>query len=105
MTVPTYEDSRLDNYYRARLASDGEYSVLCLPLDEIPIPQTVRLVKVDTEGHDLPVLQGMEKLLCRDRPLVIVEASASGPVAAWLTERGYTIRASNRSANIVAAAA
>jgi len=104
MTVPSFERSRLANYYQAHIAADGEMRVLCLPLDAIPIPATVRLVKIDAEGHDLQVLMGMEALLRRDRPLLIVEGSRRGAIASWLGERGYEIRKTAGSPNIVAAA-
>ena len=103
MAVPSYEHTRVNNYYQAHISSAGEYPVLCLPLDAIPIPGLVRLVKIDAEAHDLQVLQGMESLLQRNRPLLIVEAWQSGPIASWLRERGYSIRQATNSANIVAA--
>jgi FkbM family methyltransferase len=102
MAIPSYGDSRLNNFYQAHISSAGEYRVLCLPLDVIPMPGSVRLVKIDAEGHDLQVLVGMESLLQRDRPLLIVEASRTGPVAGWLRERGYSIRKAIGSPNIVA---
>jgi FkbM family methyltransferase len=103
MTVPSFERSRLANYYQARIAADGEVRVLSLPLDAIPIPGTVRLVKIDAEGHDLQILIGMEALLRRDRPLLMVEGSRGGAIASWLAERGYTIRKTAGSPNIMAA--
>jgi len=103
MTVPPFERSRLANYYQAHIATDGDVRVLCLPLDAIPIPGGVRLVKIDAEGHDLQVLIGMESLLRRDRPLLIVEGSRRGAIASWLDERGYGIRKTAGSPNIVAA--
>ena len=102
MTVPSYEHTRLDNYYRAHIAAGGEYPVLCLPLDAILIPRAVRLVKIDAEGHDLQVLMGMESLLHRDRPVLIVEGWSRGAAASWLEERSYAIRAVAGSPNIVA---
>jgi FkbM family methyltransferase len=102
MAVPSYESSELDNYYQAHISSAGEYQVLSLPLDVIPIPGLVRLVKIDAEGHDLQVLMGMESLLRRDRPFLIVEASRTGPVAEWLADRGYSIRKAIGSPNIIA---
>jgi FkbM family methyltransferase len=102
MTVPPFERSRLANYYQAHIAADGNVRVLCLPLDAIPIPGTVRLVKIDAEGHDLQVLMGMESLLRRDRPRLIVEGSRRGAIASWLDERGYGIRKTAGSPNIVA---
>ena len=102
MTVPSYEDSRLANFYQAHIATDGDYPVLCLPLDAIPIPGRVRLIKVDAEGHYQQVLIGMESLLQRDRPMLIVEGSLNGAVATWLTARGYAVRKAAGSFNIVA---
>jgi FkbM family methyltransferase len=104
MAVPPYEHTRVNNYYQAHISQAGEYPVLCLPLDAIPMPGPVRLVKIDAEGHDLQVLQGMEGLLRRDRPALIVEASRTGPVAAWLSERSYAIRKAVGPFNIVAEA-
>ena len=102
MTVPPYERSTLENFYRAHIADEGDTPVMCLPLDAIPVPGAVRLVKVDAEGHDLDVLQGMEALLLRDRPLTIVEGSPDGRAARWLTERGFSVRCKAGSSNFVA---
>lgn len=102
MTVPAHEQTSLNNYYQAHIVADGDYQVLCLPLDALPIPGKVRLVKVDAEGHDLKVLQGMRGLLERDRPALIVEGSLGGEIAAWLQERRYGLRKNEGSPNIVA---
>jgi FkbM family methyltransferase len=102
MTVPTYQRARLRNYYRAHLAPGGEYPVLCLPLDAIPLPQPVRLVKIDAEGHDLQVLMGMKGLLQRDKPILVVEGWTGGAAAVWLKEQGYAVGAVGDSANIIA---
>ncbi len=45
----------------------------------------VRLVKVDTEGAELPVMRGAASLLERDRPLVVLEASQ------YCRRFGYTL--------------
>jgi FkbM family methyltransferase len=87
--------------YLAHLTDcDTGLSVLCLPLDAIPIPHPVRLVKVDAEGHELPVLQGMAKLLQRDRPILIVEVTASNTVQ-FLLQCGYAIEKLPGSPNCV----
>jgi len=67
-----------------------------------PLPGLARLVKIDAEGHDLQVLLGMESILQKHRPVLIVEASRTGPAASWLNERGYSIRRVGESFNIVA---
>jgi len=102
MSIPRYEETGICNYYQARISNEGDFPVLCMKLDAIPILGKVALVKIDVEGHDLQVLIGMETLLSKDRPLLIVEGSLSGPVAAWLAERRYRLRKDAGSPNIVA---
>ena len=59
------------------------------------ITGSVGLIKVDVEGHELPVLRGAEKILQRDRPNLILELEdrhAPGCVAeafAFLGRLGY----------------
>jgi FkbM family methyltransferase len=53
-------------------------------------------IKIDTEGHELSVLEGATKTLIEDRPVLIVEIepqhhrAAPEEVFKWLLERGYT---------------
>jgi FkbM family methyltransferase len=101
MTVPADEETKLDNYYQARISAEGDLAVLCVPLDSLPIPERVRLIKIDAEGHDLQVLEGAQKLIERDRPIVIVEGWEGGSVARWLSERQYSIQKRAGSPNIV----
>jgi FkbM family methyltransferase len=102
MQVPKFDESGLDNLYQARLVQGGEFSVLCLPLDALPLPARIRLVKIDAEGHDLEVLKGMRAMLVRDWPVLIVEAAANGPVQAWLEGLGFKIHKTDGSPNITA---
>lgn len=102
MTVPSYERTNLKNFYEASLDGLGEYPVLCLPLQGIPIPRAVTLIKIDTEGHDLHVLIGLQCVLNRDKPVLIVESRLGGAPASWLRGRGYTIHKVEDSSNIVA---
>jgi len=58
----------------------GEYQQITLPamsLDDLAHQFThpCRFVKIDAEGHDYRVLQGSQKLLAKDRPLVLFEFS------------------------------
>lgn len=34
---------------------------------------TVRVIKIDVEGHELAVVQGALELICRDKPLLVIE--------------------------------
>lgn len=53
--------------------------VECMPIDELvregQIQRRVRLVKIDVEGHECAVLDGMKSLLERDRPMVLMEVN------------------------------
>lgn len=74
MVIPKYEDGGLDNFYLARLSeNESALQVLCLSVDSLALAHPIRLVKIDTEGHELAVLRGMKGLLERDHPTLIVE--------------------------------
>jgi len=49
-----------------------EIEVEVVPLDEFAFPR-IDLIKIDTEGNELNVLKGAEKLIARDHPELIVE--------------------------------
>ncbi len=103
MSVPKFEGSGLDNLYRAHIVSGGERSVLCVPLDSLPLSAPVTLIKIDAEGHDLQVLMGAERILATQKPYLIVESPLEGPIAEWLVGHGYTVSKVHASSpNIVA---
>ena len=93
-------DSGAPNPYMAHLADDGEFSVLCMPVDSIGIARPIRLVKIDVEGHELEAIRGMRELLARDHPILIVEGR-SPEVAEFLSGLGYVLEAESRSPNRV----
>lgn len=80
LSMPRF-DSGLVNYYMAGLTSTAkvacdpgtEFEVLTLALDALVLPRRIALIKIDVEGHELNVLQGMEALLRREHPFLIVE--------------------------------
>lgn len=91
----------LTNYYMAGLTeSGGAFEVLTIPLDALMPPKPIALVKVDVEGHELPALVGMQQILRRDRPRLIVEGT-SKEVAAFLGSLGYQFFESPGSPNRV----
>lgn len=68
--------SGLPNYYEAHLSLNPDSSsltVMTLPIDSLGITHRVALVKIDVEGHELRVLDGMKGLVARDQPVIIVE--------------------------------
>ena len=53
----------------------------------------VTFIKIDVEGHELPVLRGAERTIRRDRPRLVVEVEARiqpvGPLLGLLAGWGY----------------
>jgi FkbM family methyltransferase len=89
MVIPRYEDTGLDNLYLAHLSDGGAgLQVLCVTIDSLALPVPIRFAKVDTEGHELATLRGMERLLRRDRPALVVEDN-DREVYAFLAALGY----------------
>ncbi len=87
--------------YLAHLTPRGDgLNIVCLPLDALPLPARLRLVKIDAEGHEAAVLRGMTKTLERDRPALIVEVSSSAATD-FLRERGYAMEKLAASPNCI----
>jgi FkbM family methyltransferase len=85
-----YFKSGLKNYYMASLTNNKTgLDVFCIPIDSLPIYNSISIVKIDAEGHELQVLYGMKKLLLRDKPILIIETN-SPHVFEFLKEIGYT---------------
>jgi FkbM family methyltransferase len=98
IAMPVF-DSGLKNYYMAALTSqDSEFEVLTITLDNIDLPKRIALVKMDVEGHELQALQGMERLLRRDRPRLIVEG-VSDEVGELLASLDYDFEQLPQSPN------
>jgi FkbM family methyltransferase len=98
--LPRFSEG-LPTYYQARLTAEpAQFAVLTLPCDALSLPVTVRLVKTDVEGHELPVLQGMRRLLDRDHPVLIVETGAQDTVD-LLQSLGYATERLPGSSNLL----
>ena len=81
MSIPRFETG-LENYYEARLTrGETGIPIVCLSIDCLNIPKSIRLAKIDVEGHELSVLRGMEKLIRRDQPVLIVEGRGLHPLS------------------------
>jgi FkbM family methyltransferase len=77
--------------------SPKTFDIECRPLDQIIEEYAgetpVGLVKIDVEGHEFSVLQGAQKTLVRNRPVVLFEAldiPEATRCAELLVEYGYT---------------
>jgi len=98
ITIPKF-DTGLDNFYMANLTKEPtDLSVLCLPVDALNIPERITLIKADVEGHEISALKGMEQLLRRDKPVLIVEGYID-EVADYLSTLGYSFQTDKGSSN------
>jgi FkbM family methyltransferase len=96
----------LPNYFTAHTTTSGtgNFSVFSTTIDSLQLPHRVALVKIDTEGSEQSVLRGMEELIGRDHPVLIVECSleAATEMIAYLAAFGYTpVPRKPHSANIL----
>jgi FkbM family methyltransferase len=99
MEIPRFPDG-LENYYQAHVVSGAAgLSILALSIDSLALP-AVRLVKIDAEGHEFPVLQGMRRLVERDHPVLIVETS-TGETTRLLESWGYRVERLPGSSNVL----
>ena len=98
MAIPTLS-SGLSNYYAAHLTPTANgLTVLTFPIGNLLFPHSIRLAKIDAEGHELAVLRGMENLLRRDQPTLIVETFAAD-VEKFLLGLGYRVKQIPGSSN------
>jgi FkbM family methyltransferase len=100
MRIPHFDGGPL-NYYEAKITTeDAHLRVLSVRLDSLGLREPIKLVKIDAEGHELSVLQGMTSIIERDRPRIIAEGAHEG-VEALLREFGYRSENAPRSPNRV----
>ncbi|MFI9612979.1 FkbM family methyltransferase [Streptomyces sp. NPDC052023] len=68
-------------------AGDAELKrIQLLTLDEVFADTKLDLIKIDVEGHEMPVLEGARQVLKRDRPTVMLEALVGAPLDPVLAE-------------------
>jgi FkbM family methyltransferase len=100
ISIPFFQ-SGLQNYYQASISENSaDLSVMSIPIDSLSIPHSIKLVKIDVEGHELQVLHGMINLINRDYPTLIVETN-SKHVEEYLGNIGYTKEIINGLDNII----
>lgn len=100
MEIPDFADG-LTNYYQAHVTENAApLTILTVPIDALALPHAVKLVKIDVEGHELPVLRGMKLLIERDHPVLIVETGSEETVD-MLQRFGYLTVRLPRSSNLL----
>lgn len=72
-----------------RSAEGTKTTIEAVALDTlIPVTQPVSFVKIDVEGAEMKVLEGMSGIIQRDRPVMVIEISDR-----WLKELGSSSKA------------
>jgi len=101
MDIPRFA-SGLINYYQAHLTEGGQGAtrVLTLPVDALQIDRRVSLVKIDAEGHEAQVIDGMQVLLQRWQPTLIVETGSQALIDR-IAALGYEVNRLAGSSNVV----
>lgn len=68
--VSTYTD---DNIGGTSFSETSESKIKMIKIDDFDIEEKVDFIKMDVEGFEANVLRGMEQLLKRDRPILMIE--------------------------------
>jgi len=100
MSIPRFSTG-LDNYYEAQISSsaDSALPVLTLPIDSLGLNQRIALIKIDAEGHEQFVINGMKQLLSEHHPILIVETGSK--VSPSLSALGYVAEKLDDSPNTI----
>ncbi len=101
MSIPKFTTG-LTNYYEAHLTSaiDSPLSVITLSIDSLNINHRITLVKIDAEGHEIFVLSGMQKIMEKYHPILIVE-NPSQEINEKLNLLGYVSEKLQNSPNVL----
>lgn len=100
MRIPLFETG-LKNYYQAQLTLDhSDVNVMTISIDCLDLNNCISLVKIDAEGQELKVLNGMRKLIERDHPTFIIEVGDKETIK-LLKEIGYQVSQLPTSPNMI----
>ena len=80
----------LPDYFTARATKGGHHAVFATTVDSLAFPHRCSFVKIDTEGAENAVLRGMEALIERDHPVLVIEGEDS--LEPYLASHGYRMR-------------
>ena len=101
MSIPKF-GSGLPNYYEAQIspADSAPVAALALAIDSLAFPHRISFVKIDAEDHEAHVLAGMQSLLAKHRPVLVVE-TGSRDVSVHLESFGYSAEKLPGSPNVL----
>jgi FkbM family methyltransferase len=75
-------------------------SAFSIPLDCLQFPRGIALIKIDAEGHELSVINGLLKTIETHRPTLIIEGT-DPQIRGLLEKYGYTFEEESGSPNRV----
>ncbi len=101
MTIP-HASNGMFNYYEAHCLplQEGDLSVLTLSIDSLNINHKISLAKIDAEGYEALVIDGMQQLIDRYHPILILE-TRNDQVIARVASLGYSWERLNNSPNVL----
>ena len=71
---------KTDRFYHTqggKLSNDGKINIPKVKVDGFKLDKKVNCIKIDTEGHELEVLEGSQNYIARDKPDLIFEINES----------------------------
>lgn len=86
----------IDNLGGARLVQDDGGDIASLRGDDVLATKPVGLMKIDVEGMEFDVLEGLQKTIERWRPIILIEVwqESRAALAVWCEKSRYRIQAS-----------
>ncbi len=101
ISIPTLSTGMV-NYYEAEVGGvkDGELSVLALTLDSLLSQATIGLMKIDVEGHEAQALAGMQAIIEKSHPTIILE-TRNQTIIDQVCALGYTSERLTDSPNVL----
>lgn len=101
ISVPKFSTG-LSNYYQAHLTASAscDLNILALPIDSIGIKNSISLVKIDAEGHEAFVINGMKQLIAACHPVLVVETGSQSTIDE-IQSLGYEVTKMPNSPNVI----
>lgn len=91
------------NIGMAQLTNDENGTFQILPLDDVDVQDNIKLIKIDVEGFELQVIQGMINTIKKYKPYIMIEIrnEHSVKINKILKELNYNMIEINKDASLV----
>lgn len=90
--------AKIDQYDKAnigatKIAKQESGDIQLISIDELSISSRISFVKIDVEGFEKDVIQGMHKLISRDKPIILIEIWNKNfiDINSYLENLGYSV--------------